>query len=109
MRQFREEHQPPAGDGGVVLRPDDRALVSGVHTSTTGRPSRSSRNTRTTIGPSPCRHALVTSSQTTSRPKCVELASAPGIIAVRDSKNPDGPKILMGRDKFAALVGLLKH
>ncbi|MFG2088039.1 MULTISPECIES: DUF397 domain-containing protein [unclassified Spirillospora] len=41
--------------------------------------------------------------------ECVELASGPGIIAVRDSKNPDGPKLLLGRDEFAALVDVLKH
>ncbi|WP_433228123.1 DUF397 domain-containing protein [Actinomadura formosensis] len=41
--------------------------------------------------------------------ECVELASAPGIIAVRDSKNPDGPKLLIARDEFAALVTTLKH
>ncbi|TDD88876.1 DUF397 domain-containing protein [Actinomadura darangshiensis] len=41
--------------------------------------------------------------------ECVELAAAPGIIAVRDSKDPDGPKLLMGRDEFAALAAILKH
>ncbi|WUH99768.1 DUF397 domain-containing protein [Spirillospora sp. NBC_00431] len=41
--------------------------------------------------------------------ECVELASAPGLIAIRDSKNPNGPKLLIGRDEFAALVATLKH
>jgi hypothetical protein len=41
--------------------------------------------------------------------ECVELASASGVIAVRDSKNPDGPKLLLGRDEFAALVAVLKR
>ncbi|TDB76906.1 DUF397 domain-containing protein [Actinomadura sp. KC216] len=41
--------------------------------------------------------------------ECVELASAPGLIAIRDSKNPDGPKLLIGRDDFADLVATLKH
>ncbi|TDC49793.1 DUF397 domain-containing protein [Actinomadura sp. KC345] len=41
--------------------------------------------------------------------ECVELASAPGIIALRDSKNPDGPKLILERNDFAALVAALKH
>lgn len=41
--------------------------------------------------------------------ECVELASAPGVVAVRDSKDPDGPKLLVGRDEFAALVASLKR
>jgi Domain of unknown function (DUF397) len=32
---------------------------------------------------------------------CVELASAPGIVAVRDSKNPDGPMLTFHRSVFA--------
>ncbi|WP_433135919.1 DUF397 domain-containing protein [Actinomadura nitritigenes] len=41
--------------------------------------------------------------------ECVELASAPGIVAVRDSKDPDGPKLVVGRDEFATLMAALKH
>ncbi|TDC96547.1 DUF397 domain-containing protein [Actinomadura sp. 7K507] len=41
--------------------------------------------------------------------ECVELASAPGIIALRDSQDPDGPKLLLDRDEFATLVTSLKH
>ncbi|WP_067797013.1 DUF397 domain-containing protein [Actinomadura formosensis] len=41
--------------------------------------------------------------------ECVELASTLGIIAVRDSKDPDGPKLLIARDEFAALMATLKH
>ncbi|WUH99767.1 DUF397 domain-containing protein [Spirillospora sp. NBC_00431] len=41
--------------------------------------------------------------------ECVELASTPGPIAIRDSKNPNGPKLLIGRDDFKALVATLKH
>jgi hypothetical protein len=41
--------------------------------------------------------------------ECVELASAPGVVAVRDSKDPDGPKLLVGREEFAALVTSLKR
>ena len=41
--------------------------------------------------------------------ECVELASAPGVVAVRDSKDPDGPKLLVGSEEFAALVASLKR
>lgn len=41
--------------------------------------------------------------------ECVELASIPGVIAVRDSKNPDGPQLIVGRDEFAVLVAALKR
>ncbi|MFC4051985.1 DUF397 domain-containing protein [Actinomadura syzygii] len=41
--------------------------------------------------------------------ECGELASAPGVVAVRDSKNPDGPTLTMGRDEFAALLAALTH
>ncbi|TDC44977.1 DUF397 domain-containing protein [Actinomadura sp. KC345] len=41
--------------------------------------------------------------------ECVELAALPEGVGVRDSKNPDGPKLLVDRDAFAALVASLKH
>ncbi|GAA4229663.1 DUF397 domain-containing protein [Actinomadura meridiana] len=41
--------------------------------------------------------------------ECVELASAPGIVAVRDSKDPEGAKLVVGRAEFAALVVTLKR
>ncbi|TYB48629.1 DUF397 domain-containing protein [Actinomadura chibensis] len=40
--------------------------------------------------------------------ECVELASMPDVVAVRDSKDPDGPKLLVSRRAFAALLGDLK-
>jgi hypothetical protein len=40
---------------------------------------------------------------------CVELGRLRGAIAFRDSKNPDGPRLIMGRDEFAALLAALKH
>lgn len=39
--------------------------------------------------------------------ECVEVADLPGTIAVRDSKNPDGPKLAFARvewRRFAAKV-----
>ncbi|WP_433228125.1 DUF397 domain-containing protein [Actinomadura formosensis] len=49
------------------------------------------------------------SHSTSTGGECVELASTPGIIAVRDSKDPDGPKLIVKRDEFAALMTTLKH
>ncbi|XRQ05151.1 DUF397 domain-containing protein [Actinomadura welshii] len=40
---------------------------------------------------------------------CVEVARFPEAIAVRDSKNPDGPKLLLAPDAFRAILGHLKH
>ncbi|MFC6886531.1 MULTISPECIES: DUF397 domain-containing protein [Actinomadura] len=39
---------------------------------------------------------------------CVELASMPAAVAVRDSKNPDGPRVLLRRDGFGRLVRVIK-
>ncbi|MFB4297753.1 DUF397 domain-containing protein [Actinomadura sp. NTSP31] len=41
--------------------------------------------------------------------ECVELAVLPEGVGVRDSKDPDGPKLIVGRDEFAALMAALKH
>ncbi len=41
--------------------------------------------------------------------ECVELASEPRMVAVRDSKDPDGPKLLVSRRAFAALLTDLKR
>ncbi|KOU50522.1 toxin [Streptomyces sp. WM4235] len=38
---------------------------------------------------------------------CVEVASQPCLVAVRDSKDPDGPVFTVGRGAFAAFVGAL--
>jgi len=35
---------------------------------------------------------------------CVEVADLSAAVAVRDSKDPDGPKLVIGRDAFAALT-----
>ena len=35
---------------------------------------------------------------------CVELAPLPGLIAVRDSKDPDGPVLLLSRDGWRQLA-----
>lgn len=40
---------------------------------------------------------------------CVELASAHGTVAVRDSKDPDGPRLLVSRRAFAKVLSDLKR
>jgi hypothetical protein len=40
---------------------------------------------------------------------CVEVArNLPGVIAVRDSKNPDGPALIVSRDEWAGFVTRLQ-
>ncbi|MFI0357854.1 DUF397 domain-containing protein [Actinomadura sp. 9N407] len=36
--------------------------------------------------------------------ECVELAGAPGVVAVRDSKDPEGPVLLLSPATFRAAV-----
>jgi hypothetical protein len=40
--------------------------------------------------------------------QCVELAGLPGVVAVRDSKNPDGPKLTFAAHEWAAFVADVK-
>jgi hypothetical protein len=40
---------------------------------------------------------------------CVEIASLPSIIAVRDSKNPEGPTLVFGRKTFRAFADQVKQ
>ena len=40
---------------------------------------------------------------------CVEVArNLPGIVAVRDSKNPDGPILTFSRDEWACFITRLR-
>ncbi|QFG20748.1 DUF397 domain-containing protein [Actinomadura sp. WMMB 499] len=41
--------------------------------------------------------------------ECVELASLPKAIAMRDSKDPDGAKLVLGRGDFLTLLDELKR
>jgi hypothetical protein len=43
-------------------------------------------------------------SASTSYGQCVELASAAGGVAMRDSKDPDGPILLYARAEFKAFL-----
>jgi hypothetical protein len=50
------------------------------------------------------------SSYTTSNGgNCVELASVPGTVAVRDSKDPDGPVLVVDRRAFAEFLTHIKR
>ncbi|GAA1588269.1 hypothetical protein GCM10009678_83340 [Actinomadura kijaniata] len=40
---------------------------------------------------------------------CVELANVPGVVAVRDSKSPDGPVLLMERHEFRQVTNAIKR
>ncbi|WP_026403168.1 DUF397 domain-containing protein [Actinomadura rifamycini] len=39
---------------------------------------------------------------------CVEIASAEALVAVRDSKDPDGPMLAVDRRAFAELLTSIK-
>jgi hypothetical protein len=40
---------------------------------------------------------------------CVEVAdNIPGVVAVRDSKNPDGPALVLGRDRWHTFLDGIK-
>ncbi len=40
---------------------------------------------------------------------CVEVArNLPNVVAVRDSKNPDGPALIISRDEWASFTARLR-
>ena len=40
---------------------------------------------------------------------CVEVTSLPGVVAVRDSKNPDGPRLGVTGSAWSAFVAGIRH
>ncbi|GAA4198868.1 hypothetical protein GCM10022252_49940 [Streptosporangium oxazolinicum] len=46
----------------------------------------------------------ITSSYSGSGQQCVQMRPAPSGVAVRDSKNPDGPRLLCSSDAWRSLV-----
>ncbi|WP_121433392.1 DUF397 domain-containing protein [Actinomadura pelletieri] len=40
---------------------------------------------------------------------CVEIASVSGTIAIRDSKNPDGPRLTINHNDFRRLIKTIKN
>ncbi|GAA2135697.1 DUF397 domain-containing protein [Actinomadura napierensis] len=49
------------------------------------------------------------SRSTAENDNCVEVAGIPNIVALRDSKDPNGPKILVSRSDFRHLAETLKN
>jgi len=41
--------------------------------------------------------------------QCVEVASFAKVVAIRDSKDPDGSKVTMSRADFCRLIDVLKN
>ncbi|MQY06429.1 hypothetical protein ACRB68_45170 [Actinomadura sp. RB68] len=39
---------------------------------------------------------------------CVEVARFPAAVGLRDSKDPEGPRLVLGRDAFKAFTDALK-
>lgn len=48
-------------------------------------------------------------SATSDNTDCVEVARMASTIGVRDSKNPDGPRLALSPDAWRTLVEQLKH
>ncbi|WP_433466595.1 DUF397 domain-containing protein [Spirillospora sp. CA-128828] len=40
---------------------------------------------------------------------CVELAAVVTVVALRDSKDPDGPKIILARSDFRHFVKIIRN
>lgn len=49
------------------------------------------------------------SRSTSNGGNCVEVASVPGTTAIRDSKDPSGPKLIMSHDDFRRFTEILKN
>ncbi|OLT10888.1 DUF397 domain-containing protein [Actinomadura sp. CNU-125] len=48
------------------------------------------------------------SRSTSNGGECVEVADASSIVAVRDSKDPDGPKLVVSRRDFRRFAEAIK-
>jgi hypothetical protein len=48
------------------------------------------------------------SSRSAGNGACVEVAEVPGGVAVRDSKDPDGPTLRFGEQSWRAFVGAVQ-
>lgn len=44
------------------------------------------------------------SSQSATQGNCVEVAELPDVVMIRDSKDPDGPKLTVSRQGFRELI-----
>ncbi|QXJ23983.1 DUF397 domain-containing protein [Actinomadura graeca] len=48
------------------------------------------------------------SHSTVENDNCVEVAGVASVVVVRDSKDPDGPKLLINHNDFRHFAGILK-
>jgi hypothetical protein len=48
------------------------------------------------------------STYSTDQGNCVEAASPRGVVAIRDSKNPDGPRLAFAPEPWRAFTGHIK-
>ena len=48
------------------------------------------------------------SSYSAGQGNCVEAASLPGVVAVHDSKDPDGPELTFSREDWRAFTANVK-
>ncbi|GAA4239719.1 DUF397 domain-containing protein [Actinomadura meridiana] len=48
------------------------------------------------------------SQSTSNGGECVEVASLAEVVAIRDSKNPDGPRLTINHGDFRRVVEVLK-
>ena len=48
------------------------------------------------------------STRSSANGQCVEVAHLDQAVAIRDSKNPDGPKLIFARHDWAAFISGLK-
>jgi Domain of unknown function (DUF397) len=50
------------------------------------------------------------SSRSSANGQCVEVATGlPGFVAVRDSKDPDGPRLLLDAAEWVAFISAVKR
>jgi Domain of unknown function (DUF397) len=54
------------------------------------------------------KYAWRKSSYSTAQSNCVEAASLPDAVAIRDSKNPDGPKLTFGPADWRSFTASVK-
>ncbi|APU12862.1 MULTISPECIES: DUF397 domain-containing protein [Actinoalloteichus] len=57
-------------------------------------------------GPAPARWK--TSTRTAGNGNCVEVGISPGLVGIRDTKNPDGGTLVVDQHAFAAFVASVK-
>ena len=60
-------------------------------------------------GPDVTRGMWRTSSRSTRRTECVEVAAVDDVVAVRDSKDRTGPVLLIGRADWAAFLAGIRR